>query len=109
WVVLSACDTGAADGTGEGLSGLARGFFAAGARSVLVSHWSVDDRATEVLMSGVFARYASDRTLGKADAVRRGMISALESTTSGTQGFAHPFFWAPFFLVGDGGSGLVRE
>ena len=58
WVVLSACNTGAADGSGEGLSGLARGFFFAGAPTLLVSHWSVDDRATQALMTDVFEGYA---------------------------------------------------
>ncbi|MBI3515281.1 MAG: CHAT domain-containing protein, partial [Proteobacteria bacterium] len=54
WVVLSACNTAAADGTPDagGLSGLAKAFFYAGARSVLVSHWSVPSKATVKLVTG---------------------------------------------------------
>jgi CHAT domain-containing protein len=49
WVVLSACNTAAGDGTPDagGLSGLAKAFFYAGARSLLVSHWSVPSQATD--------------------------------------------------------------
>ena len=52
WVVLSACNTAGGDGSGESLSGLARAFFFAGAKGLLVSQWSVDDLATKELMSG---------------------------------------------------------
>ena len=55
WVILSACNTAADDGSGEALSGLARAFFYAGAASLLVSQWSVDDVATRVLMTESFA------------------------------------------------------
>ena len=58
WVILSACNTAADDGSGEALSGLARAFFYAGAASLLVSQWSVDDVATRVLMTEVFRRQA---------------------------------------------------
>ena len=51
WVILSACNTAAPDGSGEGLSGLTRAFFYAGAPAVLVSQWSVDDAATQRLMT----------------------------------------------------------
>ena len=60
WVILSACNTAADDGSGEALSGLARAFFYAGAASLLVSQWSVDDVATRVLMTEVFRRQAED-------------------------------------------------
>ena len=56
WVLLSACNTAAADGApgAEGLSGLARAFFYAGARTLLVSHWSVYSTAAVALTTGTF-------------------------------------------------------
>ena len=102
WVVLSACNTGAADGTGEGLSGLARGFFFAGAPTLLVSHWSVDDRATQALMTNVFEGYAKNQAARRAELVRQGMLRLMSEAQGGTAYWAHPFAWAPFFLVGEG-------
>jgi CHAT domain-containing protein/Tfp pilus assembly protein PilF len=102
-VVLSGCNTAAADHSGEGLSGLVRAFFFAGAPAVLVSHWSVEDRATQAFMSEVFRRYASNPTLAWAEAVRQGMLALMQQASGETAYFAHPFAWAPFFLVGDGG------
>jgi CHAT domain-containing protein len=63
WVVLSACNTAAADGTpgAEGLSGLAKAFFHAGARSLLVSHWPVDSVATVKLTTSAFRALENDR------------------------------------------------
>ena len=100
WVVLSACDTAGSDGTlgGESLSGLARAFFYAGARALLVSHWAVASGPTVDLTTGMFAAQARDSTIGKAEALRRAQ-NALRSRPQ----TAHPFFWAPFVVVGDGG------
>jgi len=102
WVILSACNTAAADGSGEGLSGLVRAFFFAGAPSLLVSHWSVDDRATQALMTEVFRRHAADPALPRAEALRRGMLALMDAAKDATAYFAHPYAWAPFFLVGEG-------
>lgn len=101
WVLLSACNTASPDGKlgGESLSGLARAFFYAGARSVLASHWAVASRATVALTTGAFDALARDATLGRAEALRR---SALR--LAGEKDTGHPFFWAPFVLVGDGGA-----
>jgi CHAT domain-containing protein len=101
WVVLSACNTAADDGSGENLSGLARGFHFAGAPALLVSHWSVDDQATRALMTEVFRRYAAEG-MARAEAVRRGMLALMRSAHGARVYFAHPFAWAPFFVVGDG-------
>jgi len=103
WVVLSACNTAAADRSGEGLSGLARAFFFAGARALLVSHWSVDDRATRALMTAIFQRQTDTSTLTPAEMVRRGMLALMAQAAGTTTYFAHPYAWAPFFLVGEGG------
>jgi len=105
WVILSACNTAAADGSSEGLSGLVRAFFFTGTPSLLVSHWSVDDRATQALMTEVFRRYARDKTVARSEALRQGMLALMSSAKGNNAYFAHPFAWAPFFLVGEGGGG----
>lgn len=106
WVILSACNTAGGDGSGEGLSGLARAFFFAGAKSLLVSQWSVDDEATKTLMSEIFKHYGGTTTpLPSALALRAGMLALMEQATRKPEYryFAHPYAWAAFFLVGEGG------
>jgi CHAT domain-containing protein len=100
WVVLSACNTAGPDGAlgGESLSGLARAFFYAGARTLLVSHWAVASRPTVALTTGLFAQLAQTPTLGRAVALQRSQL-----TLADTPATSHPVFWAPFVLVGDGG------
>jgi len=102
-VVLSACNTAAPDGTpgAEGLSGLARAFFYAGAKSLLVSHWSVSSDAAVALTTGMFDESA--KGLSKAEALRRSMLSLMARTDNPY--FAHPALWAPFVLVGEGNTG----
>jgi CHAT domain-containing protein len=101
WVVLSACNTAGPDGTlgGESLSGLTRAFFYAGARALLVSHWAVASGPTVDLTTAMFAAFAADPHIGKGEALRR--AQTVLRTRPET---AHPFFWAPFVLVGDGGT-----
>jgi len=100
WVVLSACNTAAEDKPGaEALSGLARAFFYAGARSLIVSHWAVDDRATAMLMVATFQTSSSDPTLSHAQALQKSMLAMIENPTS--ELFVHPRFWAPFVVVGE--------
>ncbi len=100
WVVLSACNTAAPDGTpgAEGLSGLARAFFYAGARSLLVSHWSVSSDAAVALTTRMFDEAAKGAP--KAEALRRSMLGLMQ--TPGKPQYAHPAFWAPFVVVGEG-------
>jgi hypothetical protein len=79
WAVLSACNTAAEDAPGaEALSGLARAFFYAGARSLIVSHWNVVDHATVALMSGTFRAAARDPSLSHAEALRQSMLAMIE-------------------------------
>ena len=106
WVVLSACNTAAADGTpgAEGLSGLAKAFFYAGARSLLVSHWPVASEATVPLTTAMMTEYEANPGQGKAEAHRKAML-ALMATPNHPE-YAHPLFWAPFVVVGEGGTGL---
>jgi CHAT domain-containing protein len=104
WVILSACNTGSADGSGESFSGLSRAFFFAGATALLVSQWSVNDEATKVLMEHIFLQYSSTPYMPPSDALHNGMLAVLdESTRDPKQRYlAHPFAWAAFTLVGDG-------
>ncbi len=101
WVVLSACNTAGPDGTlgGESLSGLTRAFVYAGARALLVSHWAVASGPTVELTTTMFGVYAREPGVGKAEALRRAQAAVRAKPDT-----AHPFFWAPFVLVGDGGT-----
>ena len=101
WVVLSACNTIAGDKPGaEALSGLARSFFYAGARALLVSHWSVDSEAATRLTTSTFDRLKADPGLGRAEALRQAMLAYLNDRSSPRN--AYPAFWGPFALIGEG-------
>lgn len=109
WVVLSACNTAAADGDGaEAIAGLGRAFFYAGARSLLVSNWPVHSSATEALTTTAFTRIRDDG-VGRAEAMRRARVALIRqeeyTTRDGRRlfSYAHPLFWAPFVVVGEGG------
>lgn len=98
-VVLSACNTGGGDGKfgGESLSGLARAFFYSGARSLLVSHWQVSSDDTATLMVDTFRQQG----MTMAESLRQAQLAFIDNPEK-----AHPFFWAPFTLVGDGTKSL---
>src|SRR5262249_51187144 len=99
WVVLSACNTAAGSGAGaEALSGLARAFFYAGARAILVSHWAVDSKAATALSTRTMATLAAAPALGRAEALRRAMLELIDAGNP-------PLFWAPFMVVGEAGAG----
>ena len=101
WVLLSACNTaGGAEPGAEGLSGLARAFLFAGARSILVSHWPVRDDAARRLTTGALDRLASGQAQGRSQALRQSMLALMDDTSDPT--LAHPSAWAPFVLVGEG-------
>jgi CHAT domain-containing protein len=101
--ILSACNSGG--GAGESLSGLARSFFYAGARGLMVTHWSVDDTASALLVAETLRRLSSG-TPRAADALREAQLSMIADAGSGRLPgiFSHPFFWGGFALVGDGGT-----
>jgi CHAT domain-containing protein len=101
WVVLSACNTAAGDKPGaEALSGLARAFFYAGARALLVSHWSVASDAATRLTTSTFDIMKSDPAIGRAEALRRAMLAYMNDAAAPLN--AYPAFWGPFFVVGEG-------
>lgn len=107
WVVLSACNTaGEESGSAQALSGLARAFFYAGARALLVSHWYVDSDAAVKLVTRAFAEVAANPTIGRAEALRRAMLAFMRTTDRPTHWMpaAHPAVWAPFVVVGEGGA-----
>lgn len=99
WVVLSACNTaGGAGENAEALSGLARAFFYAGARALLVSHWAVGSEAAVKLTTKAFTELKSDPAISRTEAFRRSMLHLV---TNGGLAEAHPSVWAPFVVVGD--------
>ena len=104
-VILSACNSGGPGGStaGESLSGLARSFFYAGARSLLVTHWSVNDQVAAFLVADSLARMKADPSLGISGAVRNAELAMLAGAGKDLPPeIAHPFFWAPFAVIGDG-------
>jgi len=108
WVVLSACNTAGAGekGDAEVFSGLARAFFYAGARALLVSHWYVDSDAAVKLTTKAFAALSADPGIGRAEAMRRAVLAVMRDTSRPAHWIpaAHPAVWAPFVVVGEGAS-----
>ena len=91
-VTLSACETGVSTvAPGDELIGLARGFFAAGSPSLLISLWTVDDDATATLMIDFYGHLQRRRS--PATALREAQLRLLQEKQ-------HPFFWSPFVLMG---------
>jgi CHAT domain-containing protein len=110
WVVLSACNTAAgAEAGAEAASGLGRAFFYAGTRALLVTNWSVDSASARVLITDLFRRQGADPHLTRAEALRQAMVSMLDGpgfvddTGKTLFTYAHPLFWAPYSIIGDGG------
>jgi CHAT domain-containing protein len=108
WVILSACDTASGGKPdAEGLSGLARAFFVAGARTLLVSLWPVDDAGSARLVSeavklqteakGVEAQRSAAEHMRQA--MRKLALTPDKVRDEGGESFAHPRVWAPFILV----------
>jgi len=110
WVVLSACNTAAGAGAGaEAASGLGRAFFYAGTRAILVTNWSVHSRSARELVTDLFARQAADPKLSRGEALRQAMVTLIDrkgftdDTGKTVFSYAHPLFWAPYSIIGDGG------
>jgi CHAT domain-containing protein/tetratricopeptide (TPR) repeat protein len=112
WVILSACNTAAADGTpgAESLSGLAKAFLYAGASALMVSHWQVSDDVTAALTVQTIALQRANPRISKAQAlqaamraVRTGRLPDGRPLPGWSPIWAHPGSWAPFVLVSAGG------
>jgi CHAT domain-containing protein/tetratricopeptide (TPR) repeat protein len=99
WVVLSSCNSaaGSADDN-EAFSGLARAFFFAGARTLMVSHWQVYSEAAVTLTTDAYEEMRQNPSIDRAEALRRSMLAMLDR--GGVK--ARPAYWAPFVVVGDG-------
>lgn len=109
WVVLSACNTGAGSGKGaSAISGLGQAFFYAGARSLLVSHWPVETTSAKEITIGLFERQVKNKTSTRAVALNETVKDLINNKTYKDKNgkdvfsYAHPVFWAPFTVVGDG-------
>jgi CHAT domain-containing protein len=100
-VTLSACSTGLGRlVNGEGVLGLTRAFFYAGARNVVVSLWNVNDSATAVLMKEFYANLS--RGMDEKTALRKAKLRLLRDSNPL---WRHPYYWAAFVLVGEGAAG----
>ena len=105
-VILSACNSAGDSGKGgEGFVGLARSFLYAGSQAVVASHWTVEVKATKMLMEN-YARNL--KTMGKLEALeaaRNVVKNAVAEHGKGKRkikvSYAHPYFWASFVLLGE--------
>ena len=109
WVVLSACNTASGEGAGsEAVSGLGRAFFYAGVRSLLVTAWPVETVSARQLTTSLFAQYSAGAQVDRSEALRQAMLKVMQSGAMNAKtgrmdySYAHPMFWAPFVLVGEG-------
>jgi CHAT domain-containing protein len=102
-VTLSACQTGRnVVGGGDELLGLMRAFLSAGAASLVLTYWAVEDRSTAQLMEIFYQKLACGQTKGQA--LRCAQLRFLQGQDEqASADYSHPYFWAPFFLVGNAG------
>ena len=110
WVVLSACNTAAGAGAGaEAASGLGSAFLYAGTRALLVTNWSVHSASARELITDLFRRQRADPALSRGEALRQAMMAlldgpgAVDGSGRTIYSYAHPLFWAPYSVIGDGG------
>jgi len=105
--ILSACNTygqGEKAGRGEGFAGLTRSFLYAGTKSILVTHWGVEAEASRDLMVRTIQQmqsHSKPQALREAKRQMKGDTRPYPDDPSGRLSLAHPFFWAPFVLVGE--------
>ena len=93
-VILNACSTGLSNArNAPGLTGLAQSFLAAGAESIMVSHWEIDSNATKALTEKMFSILNSDSKLSYNYA-----LSEAQKILKSEKATQHPFYWAPFTI-----------
>jgi CHAT domain-containing protein len=111
WVILSACNTGAAESKGaEAISGLGQAFFYAGTRAILVSLWPVETTSARELTTGLFKYQQAGQSFSRAAALQKSALALIDGlslkdpeTGKEAASYAHPLFWAPFIMVGESG------
>ncbi|MBU4230731.1 MAG: CHAT domain-containing protein, partial [Proteobacteria bacterium] len=108
-ITLSACETGISqklENIGlDGVEGISRAFLYAGTKSLVVSLWQVADESTSILMSEFYKNYIQEG-MSKSEALRQAKLSLIKMSKKVGKleiSYAHPFFWAPFILIGDPG------
>jgi CHAT domain-containing protein len=101
-VILSACNTGGSNGgeAGESLSGLARSFLFAGARSLLVTHWEASDATTTYLTAMFLSIWQAHPEIGPAMALATAQRLMLDKAEGELAVLGHPFYWAVVALIG---------
>ncbi len=103
WVVLSACNTASSSGNGaEAISGLGRAFFYAGAKALLVTHWPVETVSARLLTTKAFQQQTEHAGMSRARAMQESELDLMKQTDGNSFSYAHPMFWAPYVVVGDG-------
>jgi len=104
-MVLSACQTAVGDllGNGQEILGFGYQMQKAGVKAAIASLWSVDDRATQILMTE-FYRQFSTGTITKAEALRQAQLSLITDSNpeNNDPRLKHPYYWSPFILIGNG-------
>lgn len=104
-VVLSACNTTIGDiAPGEGVMSLARGFFYAGANTVVSSLWETNDKATSEIMTSFYTHLKDGKS--KSDALHQAKLEYISSSNLSQQS---PYYWAPFILIGEGETSLFSS
>jgi CHAT domain-containing protein len=110
WVVLSACNTAAGAGAGaEAASGLGSAFFYAGTRALLVTNWPVHSASARELVADLFQRQRANSDVSRGEALRQAAMALVDNSGSVDSAgqmrytYAHPLFWAPYSVIGDGG------
>jgi len=101
-LALSACQTarGGTDASGKEVEGFGALAQKRGARAVLATLWPVFDESTGLLMSRIYILRKEDAKISLAENLRRAQLHLIENKVPG-KNFTHPYYWAPFVLMGD--------
>ena len=101
WVILPACHTDSSHlSSAQGLTSLEIAFFYAGARALLMSHWAIASEVVGLVAINTLEHLAADPRLGRAESLRKAILPLMDGQYNAY--LAHPHFWAPFTVVGEG-------